>query len=141
MNTWAIVRVVLVAAAFLQTALSNRSFAPAEGVTVPLLVIVFGFGIIALLLVIGVQRLNPYSAPTWRYPSWSVSPFSLREPLQFFHFCGFFFLAGGVGGAVGQVLRGQQLGLTNLFLPAFGAGILCGVYACTLIYRGKMTSS
>ena len=138
MKTWAIVRGALLAAAFLQGALGNQVLAPAEGVSVPLLFLVFGFGIIGMLFVVGVQRLNPRSAQSWRYPNWSVNPFSLREPLQFFHLGGFFFLACGGGGTLGQLLRGEQLGLANLFLPAFGAGLLGGVYVCTLVFRSKM---
>lgn len=106
-----------------------------------LLFVVFGFGIIGMLFVVGVQRLNPRPAPTWRYPNWSVNPFSLREPLQFFHLGGFFLLAGGAGGALGQLLRGHPLGVANLFLPAFGAGILSGVYVCILVYCRKMAPS
>ena len=141
MKTWAIVRIALVATGVIQGALSDRVAAPADGVSIPLLFVVLGFGIFAMLFLVGVQRLNPRNAPAWRYPSWSLSPFSLRAPLQFFHLCGYFFLASGLGGALGQVVHGQPLGLATLFLPAFGAGLLVGVYLCTAVFRSKMVAS
>lgn len=138
MNIWATVRAGLIAAGFVLASVTNAAAAPREGVTLTILAAVFSFGMVAMLFVIGMQRINPRSAPTWRYPSWTVNPFSLQEPLQFFHLGGFFFLATGAGAALYQLLHGQELGLANLFLPAFGAGILVGVYACTFAYRGKM---
>jgi hypothetical protein len=140
MNTWFMVRAGLVGAAFVLAALSTQALAPVGGASVPMLLAVFAFGIVGMLFIVGVQRLNPRSARVWRYPNWSINPFVLREPLQFFHLGGFFFLAGGAGSALGQLFRGQALGLASLFLPAFGAGILIGVYACTFVYRAKMES-
>ena len=138
MNLWTTVRVALLAVGFLQGALSSHVLGPSEGVTAFLLVVVFAFGLVGVLFVVGVQRINPWSAPKWRYPSWSINPFLLREPLQFFHFAGFFFIAGGVGNALRQLFLGQELQLSSLFLPAVGIGAIAGVYACTFAYRGKM---
>ena len=138
MNTWLIVRLALVALSVLQGALSSQVSAPPEGVSLSLLAVIVGFGIVGMLFVVGIQRINPRSASTWRYPSWSINPFLLREPLQFFHLGGFFFIAAGVGSAVRMLALGQTPQLSALFLPAFGVGILGGVYACTVVYRGKM---
>lgn len=138
MKTWVIVRVILLILAFFQGVFSSQVSAPPEGGTTTLLLSVFGFGVFGMLFVVGIQRINPRSAPIWRYPSWFINPFLLSEPLQFFHLGGYFFLVIGAGSVLRQLFLGQDLGLSILFMPAFGAGILSGVYACTFVYRGKM---
>lgn len=141
MKTWAIVRTALVIFAFLQVALRSQVPAPPEGVSLSGLAGIFCVGAFGILFVVGIQRINPLSAPTWRYPRWSVNPFLLREPLQFFHLAGFFFLAAGAGTLLRQFILGPQVELSVFFVPVFGSGILCGVYACTIVYRGKMSSA
>ena len=126
MNIWIIVRLALVALFFLQGALSSQAIAPPEGASASLLLAAFAFGIVSMLFVIGIQRVNPWSAPTWRYPSWSINPFMLREPLQFFHFASFTFIAVGIGTALRSVVLGESLGLSVLFAPVIGAGTLGG---------------
>jgi hypothetical protein len=141
MNTWLLVRLVLIAAAFLQGTLSNEALAPPEGVSVMLLMAIFAFGSVGMLFIVGIQRFNPRTAAVWRYPAWTVNPFLLREPLQFFHLGGFFVFAAGAGGALRGLVLGPLPGLPALFLPAWGVGMLCGVYACTFVYRSKMAAS
>jgi len=138
MNTWLIVRVALVALSLVQGALTNEVIAPLEGVSASLLLAIFAFGVVGMLFVVGIQRVNHRSAAVWRYPSWSICPFLLREPLQFFHFGGFFLIAAGVGGALRMLVLGQSLLLSLLFIPTYGVGILAGVYVCTVVYRSKM---
>ena len=138
MNQWAIVRVALLAIGLLQGALSSQAQAPLDGVTPTLIAVAFAFGIVGLLFVVGIQRINPISAPIWRYPSWSINPFLLREPLQFFHLGGFYFLASGVGELLRQIFLKNPLTLDYLFLPAIGLGLLSGVYLCTVVFRSKM---
>lgn len=138
MNTWSTIRVTLVTIAFLGGFSSLPPVSPEE-VSIWLLLGVFVFGVLGMLFVIGIQRINPRSAPTWRYPSWSINPFSLREPLQFFHLGGFFMLASGVGLQLRMLVVDRMLWSSAYIFLAFGAGILGGVYACTVIYRSKMT--
>ncbi len=141
MRLWLAVRIALVGLSFLQGALSSQSFAPPQGVSLSLLAAIFVFGIVGMLFVVGIQRVTPRSAPVWRYPRWSINPFLLREPLQFFHLGGFFFIATGAGNALRLLFLAQPITASALFLPAFGAGALAGVYACTVVYRGKMEST
>jgi hypothetical protein len=138
MKTWLPVRLVLVALSFLQGALSDEVVAPPEGVSLSLLAIVFVFGIVGMLFVVGIQRVNPRSAPVWRRPRWSINPFSMKEPLQFFHLGGFVLISVGVGSAVRLLVLGQPITASVLFAPTFGIGMLAGVYVCTLAFRGKM---
>ena len=141
MNSWKIVRLVLVALSAIASTFSNQSIAPPEEVSTSVLLAVFSFGIASMLFIIGIQRVNPRSAATWRYPSWSINPFLLQEPLQFFHLASFTFIAVGVGSALRIFVLGESLDLSALFAPTLGAGILCGVYACTLLYSSKMTKN
>ena len=66
-------------------------------VPAPILAVIFLFGIFGMLFVIGIQAANSLSSKAWRFPSWKINPFLIREPLQFFHFGGHYFLALGVG--------------------------------------------
>jgi hypothetical protein len=138
MNRWRMVRVAVMSLGFLGGTLANPVPAPPEGFSAPLLVGAFFFGIIGVLFLIGIQRGNPHCALIWRYPSWSINPFLFREPLQFFHLGGFFFLSSGAGILLHFLFLGWAFWFSALVMPVFGAGILCGVYACTRLYRGKM---
>ncbi|MDM4769972.1 hypothetical protein [Solimonas sp. SE-A11] len=133
-----IVRLSVVALSFAQGALTSQLVAPAEGVSASMLVVVFLFGIVSMLFVVGMQRINPRSASVWRYPNWDINPFLLNEPLQFFHLGGYSFIAVGVGSALRLLVLGQAIPVSVMFAPAAGAGVLAGVYACTIVYRGKM---
>jgi len=135
---WLIVRFSIIGLSVFQGGLSSEVTAPSEGVSPALLATVFGLSAIGMLLVIGIQRINPRSSREWRYPSWSINPFLLREPLQFFHLSGFYLIAVGVGSALRLLALGQSPQLSVLFFPACGAGVLAGVHLCTLAYRGKM---
>jgi hypothetical protein len=138
MNRWFALRIALVVTAFVQALLSGRTPIPDENISFPWLLGLLLFGIFGMLFVVGIQRINPRTAKRWRYPSWSANPFQLREPLQFFHMGGSFFLASGVGVFLSQVLAGKPITASSLMFLAIGAGVLCGVRACTWVYRGKM---
>jgi hypothetical protein len=140
MKTWFIVRLTLVAVSFLEGAFLDLPLAPSEEVSRQSLVFIFGFGVVGMLFIIGLQRFNPRSAPTWRYPSWYINPFLLREPLQFFHLGAFIMFAVVAGGALRAVVSGQQLQFPLLLPLVFGISVLVGVYACTFVFRGKMVS-
>lgn len=138
MNPWLIVRVALVLSAFLRTTFA-RGVVPMEEVDhfPPLLILVFAF--VGMLFIVGIQRLNPYTS-RWRYPSWRINPFMFREPLQFFHLGGFFFLASAAGMLVNGAVTGRAVSTGTFVFLAFGVGILGGVHACTVLHRGKMVA-
>lgn len=48
--------------------------------------VIFAFFPIAMIILIGVQVVNPRSAKLWHHPSWISNPFNFRDPIQFFHF-------------------------------------------------------
>jgi len=140
MNAWIWVRLALVLLSFAQGLLIHQLVAPPGGVSLPLLAGIVAFGVFGMIFVVGLQRFNPRSSPEWRQPSWSISPFLLGEPLQFFHLGGFCMIAVGLGEAVRMLALGESLTLSVLFAPAFGIGVLLGVHVCTVLFRGKMAS-
>jgi hypothetical protein len=95
---------------------------------------------VGLVAVMGVQCVNPRSAPTWEYPSWRSNFLNLRQPLQFFHFAGYVSLAQGIGATVKALL--SRVPITPMVLSGFviAASAAVGVWAwaCTRVYRRKM---
>jgi len=101
---------------------------PPEDSPLPILGVIFIFGVVGMLFVVGIQAVNPRSASVWRYPSWSINPFLLKEPLQFFHFGGYYFLALGVGVLVRHLVTPHTIGPDSFFLLSLALGMLAGVW-------------
>jgi hypothetical protein len=90
-----------------------------------------------LLLVVGFQAFNPFSARRWTKPTWFSNPFNLRDPLQFFHMGAYHFLAGGLGALLSVPFRGIIALPMALLLLACGAGVLLGIQLCIATLRWK----
>src|SRR5258708_2617779 len=125
------------AAVLLLGALGANSFVPGPqspfaGGSVTLLLVFFGFGVIAMVFIVGLQAINPHSATVWTKPDWHVNPFSLKQQLQFFHLAAFFFIVTGLAAAVVALLR-HLAGLEPLLPIALGAGILLVVRCCLVL--------
>ena len=89
---------------------------------------------LVLLAIIGVQALNPWSRPSWSKPNWSDNFLALGDPLRFFHFASFFFLASAAGSLASSLLsHSEQFGSAKALLAA-GVGGWIGVRACTHVY-------
>ena len=138
---WTVIRIIFIAAAFLSSTFITQAQPQTEDAPIAILIAAFLFGIVGLLFVVGMQRINPLSAKLWRYPKWSINPFQMREPLQFFHFGGYFMLASGAGIALNRIFWGPALHASDCLPLVFGFGILCGVRACTIIYQNKMVTN
>lgn len=135
---WLYVRGGLVATSFLGGLLGDNRIV-SFGYTWPQLVGgLFAFGVIGMLFVIGIQAFNPRSASTWAYPQWGLNPFSMRQPLQLFHLCGYFFVAAGVGALIRAQILGIAPGDEPLVYASWGAGIVAGVWCCSRAFRRKM---
>lgn len=70
------------------------------------------------------RKRNTLLAPDWR-----ESPFQKSEPLQFFHFAGFFFLSVGIGTAFGAALSGEFMSVLPAIVLVAGApiGVALGI--------------
>jgi hypothetical protein len=126
-------------------ALGANSFVPGPqspfaGGSFALLLVFFFFGSVATVFIVGLQAINSRSAVVWTKPSWLINPFSLKQPLQFFHLVGFFFIATGSAATVVALLK-HLSGLEPLLPIALGAGTLFGIRCCTVLYRRKISSA
>jgi hypothetical protein len=137
-NGWTVLRIVVVALGGVQGARDPAGWMPAQGVSIGLLLGLLAYGLLAVPVVATLQRFNRRSASVWRYPSWSINPLTMREPLQFFHAAGFVFLGIGAGIALRELADQRALSLASAPTIAIGLGLLAGVYASTVIYRAKM---
>ncbi|MBW7930456.1 MAG: hypothetical protein H3C57_04010 [Gammaproteobacteria bacterium] len=138
MSNWKIFRMATVAAAFAAGLMGAQAALVSQRIPWITLFAMFAASIPAMLLIIWLQRINPWSAPAWRFPDWALNPFQLREPLQFFHFTGYLIFAAGLGGIVGGMYGSHAITANNQMLVAIGLGQLAGVYACTIVFRTKM---
>jgi hypothetical protein len=109
---------------------------PFSGGSVQLLLVFFIFGVVATILVIGLQAINARSARVWTKPAWHANPFSLQQPMQVFHLIGFYCLACGVAAVAVTLMRGLD-GLEPLLPFVLGTGILVGLRCCLVLYRAK----
>jgi hypothetical protein len=136
-DVWLITRIAVV----MTGALSAQSFVPGPaspfaGGSILLLLVFFGFGVIAMLFVVGLQAFNSRSAVLWIKPDWRLNPFSLKQPLQFFHMMGFYFIVSGIAASTLTLL--MHLSGLEPFIPiALGAGTLFGVKCCIVLFRWK----
>jgi hypothetical protein len=136
--TWAYVRFALVATGFVG-GLLRQGRDLNTGYTIALMILAtFTFGVVAMLFVIGIQAFNARSAPTWSYPTWKQNPFTMREPLQLFHLCGYYFLAAGLGGLLHVAYDATLSPVEPAVFAATGMGVLCGVWLCCRVFRHKM---
>lgn len=135
---WVYVRLIFIVAGIVShfVAYSNdaQEAAPMMWQFVP---VVFIFGIVGLQFIIGIQAFNPMSAKVWFRPAWRYNPFSVKQPLQFFHFGGWFMLSGSLP-YIPSALEGNEESMFLAAMPAsFGLGMLFGVRLSVLIYRRK----
>lgn len=135
MNKWVIVRLLVVIVAATEGAINGENWLPARPVTVPLLLGMLAYGVIAVPVVVWAQRLNPRNSPVWHFPSWRRNPLTLRDPMQFFHLAGCVFIAAGLGVAGRDLQMHVPLRLPHAVLPAFGVGMILGCYLAARLFR------
>src|SRR5262245_51276970 len=136
MTRWFYIRAALVVASFIAGVVGvERDVVETGGLLAQIALGAFAFGVVGILFIIGIQAFNPRSAAHWRYPSWVCNPFTLREPLQFFHFGGYFFLAAGIGGLLRFALDRSTPIFEPIVFACWGGGIVLGVRLCVALFR------
>jgi hypothetical protein len=105
------------------------------------LLVIFAFCPIALVIVLGFQRVNPHSAGTWHRPSWTTNLFNFREPIQFFYFGAFVSMAQGVIILCRIAVTGAPFYVEALVPSAMGLGIWLGVQMTVALFRSKFDHS
>lgn len=134
-------RKVRIAFYLLTAVLSAASESVADEVewwSVPLVLL---FSVVSVVILVGIQAVNPLSAREWRPPSWDATPFDLGQPLQVVHFGGWWFVVGGCGMLASSVLHASgNWGSTGIVLAA-GIGLLFGVRLCERVFTSKVQSA
>jgi hypothetical protein len=99
-----------------------------------MVIIIMPFG---MLFVIGIQAFNPISATEWRKPSWEINPFLLKEPLQFFHLCAFFFIASGLSACLSVTFRSVEGAPLAVLILSCGVAAWLGVQMSVQVFKKK----
>jgi hypothetical protein len=89
-----------------------------------------------LIVVIGFQRINPFSAKVWYSNSMWLNPFNPAQPYQFFTLVGQMMLLLGLSNLVASAINPSKIGAVAEPL-ATGVGLLLGIKLCQLVFRGK----
>ncbi|MBR9813548.1 hypothetical protein GYB61_06795 [bacterium] len=137
MNLWVCVRLGIVLATAVTSFFVPLEAQAAPHIGWPSLSAISAFCCVAIVLVIGLQALNPLSAKVWRVPAWHRNPFNFRDPGQFFHLGAFVFLAQGVVMLVRFVFSSVAF-YPELLLPlAIGGSVLIGLSLVSVVFRFK----
>jgi hypothetical protein len=99
--------------------------------------IIFAFCPIAMVIVFGIQRVNPRSAKVWHRPSWATNPFNFRDPVQFFYLGAILSAAQGLIIVLRIVVTSFPFYVEALVPLAMGLGAWVGVKAIVVVYRSK----
>ena len=99
--------------------------------------IIFVFCPIAMVIVFGIQRVNPHSAKVWCRPSWTTNPFNFRDPVQFFHLAALVSIAQGLIVITRVWITSYPFYAEALVPLAMGLGAWVGVKVVMVVYRSK----
>ena len=106
-------------------------------ITLHMLIIPIIFGIIFLQIAI-VFAGN--KKEKWKKPSWHSNPFNLSQPVQFFHFAGWFTLISTLPTILLTLIKANNYIYDSLMPFALGIGVTVGVYLSMVIFKGKYES-
>ena len=101
------------------------------------LIVALIFGVLSIQFVLGIQALNKKSAEVWNKPSWKENPFSLKQPLQFFHLGGWFFVVSSFMSVVLTWSQNPEYILDSLMPFCLGVGIIGGVHLSRILFKNK----
>ena len=142
--SWLYVRLLFIAVGVVpQFFVTPDAVPPTPSLKWQFLPVVFLFGIVGLQFIVALQAFNPMSAKVWLRPAWKHNPFDLKQPLQLFHFMGWFMLAGSLPGLLSVLNSGGDMEsiLIAAMQASFGVGMILGVRVSALIYRRKFTDA
>jgi hypothetical protein len=95
------------------------------------------FGIFGLQFVLAMQFINKRSPESWQLPSWKTNPFQFKQPIQFFHFGAWLFIASSFVTTLLTWLRNPKFILDALMPLFIGIGLLLGVQLSRFLFRSK----
>jgi len=136
---WHIIRIILVVLFFV-----SGFFNFDDGLKNPPLAIQIFFIIapifffpLALLIVIGVQYINPLQYKRWTLPSMDSNFLSLMDPVHFFHASVYFSASAGLGVIIGALFRDSLNPMEGLKYLSSSLGIFLGIKLCIKVYYKK----
>jgi hypothetical protein len=143
MSIWAKIRIVLLFVFFIQGLLgavldldnvlaSQHLIVQISFVVVPIFFLPLG-----LLLIIGIQYVNPLQNRQWTVPSMNSNFLSLKDPLHFFHASAYFLATAGLGVVVGSLFKDLSNATMGLGLLSGSLGLFLGVKLCVKAYDKK----
>ncbi|OLQ72185.1 hypothetical protein BIT28_24485 [Photobacterium proteolyticum] len=89
-----------------------------------------------LLLVIGFQAVNPFSSKVWIEPSWNINPFTLSQPLVFFHFAAWIVTVQAIVNLIVSIFLGYSYWL-SLIGVVVGLSVFAGLKMARVVFRHK----
>ncbi|MEI8645502.1 hypothetical protein P4S60_07790 [Pseudoalteromonas sp. Hal040] len=137
MNKWKFLRIALISIVAVSSLFSPLE--PKVNLTInwSALGVIFVFSFLALLFVVGMQVVNPLSAKVWHKPDWNRNPFSLKDPIQFFHLAAYIMFAQGAVVLFRLLFSNIPFYLESLVPLVIGAGVLIGIIIGMLLFKVK----
>jgi hypothetical protein len=139
MSPWVYVRLAIILGSGIGACLLPLGPQAAPPIGWSALAAIFGACSIGMVLVLGIQRVNPRSAKVWHRPSWTANPFNFKDPLQFFHLGAFVCLAEAVVTLIRWAFSAMPFYVEILVPSAMGLGILLGIGLTTVVFQSKFT--
>lgn len=137
MNKWKFLRIALITCVAVSSLFTPLEPKANPAINLSALGVIFVFTFLALLFVVGMQVVNPLSTKVWHKPDWNRNPFSLEDPIQFFHLAAYIMLVQGAVVLFRLLLSSIPFYLESLVPFVIGAGALIGIKLAMLLFRVK----
>jgi hypothetical protein len=139
---WLYIRLVLIFSSVLLSIAGGPLHAHAKPpITLSMLAIPFIFGIVSLQFVSVIRYFDKSSEKCWTRPSWHRNPFNFSQPLQFFHFGGWWMLMTSLPTAVLTLFQVNQYTLDSLMPLFFGLGMIVGTHLSILFFKSNFENA
>lgn len=138
MRVWLIVRWALIVASAIGTFFVPLAPQASPPIGWGALLAILAFCPVGLVLVLGLQVVNPRSAKLWLLPSWQLNPFNFRQPLQFFHLGAYVCLSQALVILARLVISPVPFYVEALVPLAMALGIFLGLQLVALVFRAKI---
>ena len=137
MNKWKFLRIALISFIAVSSLLTPLEPKVNLAINWSTLGVIFVFSFLAILFVVGMQVVNPLSAKVWHKPDWNLNPFSLKDPIQFFHFAAYIMLVQGAV-VLSRLLFSNIPFYLEILVPlVIGSGVLIGIKLAMHLFKVK----
>ncbi|MBU1194818.1 MAG: hypothetical protein KKE62_01000 [Proteobacteria bacterium] len=102
------------------------------------LFVIFLFIPFGLIFIIALQYINKRTGKVWHPPSWKLNPLNFKQPLQFFHFAAFIFIANGLTSSVSLIWKGYNYTCQTVLPLIIGIALLIGIHFCLILFKNRI---